>query len=417
MLRPGRKADDFSSEIRAHIELEVEQLKAQGMAEEAARVAARVRFGNMTRAEEQFYESGRWQWADTLWRNIRFGLRMIARTPGSSVVAILVLALGIGATTAIFTLLNAVLLRSLPVQHPEQLVMFGDGIWSGSQGGLPDKNWRYFSYHGYRDFQRRTHVFSNVAAIDSNDFKTHGHVGSGANLEKVEVELVSGTYFDTLGVRPILGRTLTDADDGAAGAHPVAVASYSWWRRRFASNPSALGTTVTIGATVYSVIGVTPPEFSGVVAGRSPDLWIPLAMEKEISPGWNGLDKDLFQSLYIIARKKAWSQHPTGKRGYKCLVSPNRTWLRRPSAFSQPVGKRRTRQHPTDGRCHRDLVSSIRILYSAADSDGRGCDGASHCLYQCRESDAGARNGTRARDCDPDVGGGCAIPVGAAASH
>ena len=147
-------------------------------------------------------------------------------------------------------------------------------------------------------------MFSDVAAIDSNAFNMHGHVGSGTTLEKMDVELVSGTYFDTLGVRPILGRTLTDADDGAAGAHPVAVASYSWWRRRFASSPSALGTTVTIGPTVYSIIGVSSPEFSGVIAGQSPDLWIPLAMEKEISPGWNGLDKDLFQSLYIIARRK-----------------------------------------------------------------------------------------------------------------
>ena len=299
-----RNPDDFGNEIRSHLELEIDHLKQQGMSEEDARNAARRRFGNVTRAEEQFYESQRWAWADTLWRNIRFGARMLARSPGSSVVAILVLAVGIGATTAIFTLLNAVLLRNLPVQQPGQLVLFGDGNWSGSTDSLPDENWKAFSYHGYRDFQRRTHVFSDVAAIDSNDFKTHGHLGSGANLEKVDVELVSGTYFDTLGVKPMLGRTLSDADDGAEGAHPVAVASYSWWRRRFASNPLALGTTVTIGATVYRIIGIAPPDFFGVVAGRSPDLWIPLAMEKEISPGWNGLDKDLFQSLYIIARRK-----------------------------------------------------------------------------------------------------------------
>ena len=122
-----RKSDDFGSEIQSHLELEIDHLKQQGLSEEDARTAARRRFGNVTRATEQFYESGRWQWADTLWRNIRFGLRMIGRSPGSSVVAILVLALGIGATTAIFTLLNAVLLRSLPVQQPDQLVLFGNG--------------------------------------------------------------------------------------------------------------------------------------------------------------------------------------------------------------------------------------------------------------------------------------------------
>ncbi len=299
-----RKSDDFGSEIQSHLELETDHLKQQGLSEEEARSAARRRFGNVTRVSEQFYESQRWAWADTLWRNIRFGLRMLARSPGSSVVAILVLALGIGATTAIFTLLNAVLLRSLPVQQPEQLVLFGNGNWDGATDSLPNENWQAFSYHGYRDFQRRTHVFSNVAAIDSHSFNVHGRVGSGASLEKMSVELVSGTYFDTLGVRPILGRILSDADDGAPGAHPVAVASYSWWRRRFGSNPSALTATVRIGATVYSIIGVTPPEFFGVVAGRSPDLWIPLAMQKEISPGDSGLDQDLYQSLYIIARRK-----------------------------------------------------------------------------------------------------------------
>ncbi len=304
MFGAKRGTDDFRSEIQAHIELEIDDLRAQGLSEAEARAAARRRFGNVTRVSENFYESGRWQWADALVRNIRFGLRMIVRSPGSSAVAVIILALGIGATTTIFTLLNAVLLRNLPVPQPHQLVLFGDGKWSGSMDELPSGNWQAFSYHGYRDFQRNTRVFSNVAAIDSNDFRTHGHVGGGANLEKIGVELVSGTFFDTLGVRPILGRTLTDADDGAAGAHPVAVASYSWWRRRFASDPSALGTAVRIGSTVYSIIGITPPEFRGVIAGGSPDLWIPLSMEKEISPGWNGLDKDLFQSLYIIARRK-----------------------------------------------------------------------------------------------------------------
>src|SRR5207244_6948322 len=139
---------------------------------------------------------------------------------------------------------------------------------------------------------------------DSILFTTHALIAGGANLEKIGVELVSGTYFHTLGVKPILGRTLTGADDTTPGAHPVAVASYSWWQRRLAADPSAVGTTVTIGATVYSIVGVAPPEFFGVTVGQSPDLWIPLAMEKEISPGWNGLNKNLFQSLYILARRK-----------------------------------------------------------------------------------------------------------------
>src|SRR5438270_2707556 len=123
-------------------------------------------------------------------------------------------------------------------------------------------------------------------------------------MEKINVELVSGTYFNTLGVNAILGRSLTQADDLTPGAHPVAVASYMWWQGRFVRHKEVAGTIVTIGSTVYSIIGVAPPKFLGTTIGQSPDLWIPLAMEKQISPAWNGLEKDLFQSLYIIARLK-----------------------------------------------------------------------------------------------------------------
>src|SRR5262249_38429991 len=126
-----------------------------------------------------------------------------------------------------------------------------------------------------------------------------------AELEKVAAELVSGSYFNTLEVNPLLGRVLTAADDVTPGAHPVAVASYSWWRRRFASSPSAVGSTVTINQTTYAIIGVAAPGFSGVEVGQSPDVWIPLAMQKEISPGWNGLENNLFQSLYLIARLRS----------------------------------------------------------------------------------------------------------------
>lgn len=218
--------------------------------------------------------------------------------------AILTLALGIGANTAIFGVLNAVLLRNLPVKKPQELVLFGKGEWVGASDTLPDGNWQLFSYSFYREFRASNRVFSNVAAISSVLCTTHGRVASEASLEKINVELVSGSYFHTLGVNPILGRGLTEGDDQTPGAHPVAVASYSWWQRRFAQTPRIPGERVTIGATIYTVIGVAPSGFFGVTVGQSPDLWIPLTMEKEISPGWNGLDNNLFQSLYVIARRK-----------------------------------------------------------------------------------------------------------------
>ena len=240
----------------------------------------------------------------SLFQDLRYALRQLRKSPGFAAVAVLTLALGIGANTAIFSLLNAVLLRSLPVRQPEELMLFGKGNWRGSVDDLPNRSWQLFSYPFFREFRQKNQVFSDVAAIDSILFGTHGRIADGSNLEKINVELVSGTYFNVLGVNPIQGRVLTDADDQTPGGHPIAVASYSWWQRRFGKDSSAVGKTVNIRSTLYTIVGVAPPEFYGVTVGQSPDLWIPLAMEKEISPGWNGLDKKLFQSLYVMARRK-----------------------------------------------------------------------------------------------------------------
>ena len=238
-------------------------------------------------------------------QDIRFSLRQLRKNPGFAAVAVFTLALGIGANTAIFSMLNAVLLRSLPVRQPEQLMLFGKGTWRGSVDELPNRSWQLFSYPFFRDFRQKNQVFSDVAAIDSILFSTHGRVAGGENLEKVNVELVSGTYFNVLSVNPLLGRVFTDADDQTPGGHPIAVASHSWWQRRFGNDSNVVGKTVTFRSVVYTVVGVAPRDFFGVTVGQSPDLWVPLAMEKEISPGWNGLDKKLFQSLYIVARRKA----------------------------------------------------------------------------------------------------------------
>lgn len=302
MFRRRRHPKDFREEINAHLQWEAERLQQEeDLSPTEARMAARRAFGNVTQAEERFYRSGSWFRGD-LFQDLRFGTRMLLQNAGSTTIAVLTLALGIGANTAIFSLLHAVLLRPLPVMKPQQLVLFGKGTWVGSQDTLPDRSWQLFSYPFYREFRKENRVFSDVAAIDSILFGSHGRVGQSTDFEKMNVELVSGSYFRTLGVTPALGRVLTDGDDRTPDAHPVAVASYSWWQRRFGRNPQAVGAPITIGSTVYTVVGVAPPGFFGVTVGQSPDLWIPLAMEKEISPGWNGLGQNLFQSLYLIAR-------------------------------------------------------------------------------------------------------------------
>jgi predicted permease len=237
-------------------------------------------------------------------QDIRHGLRLLLKNPGFTAIAALTLALGIGANTAIFNLLDTLLLRTLPVRQPGRLVLFGDGTWAGSTDGFPDSSCRLFSYPFFREALERNKSMSGLAAVLSLRSDLHATIGGRPEAEAVTARLVSGTYFPTLGVGATLGRVLTESDDLTPGAHPVAVASYAWWKRRFNLSPSVVGSTITVRSTVYTIVGVAAPEFFGTRVGESPDLWIPLAMEAQISPGWNGLKNNLFQSLYIIGRLK-----------------------------------------------------------------------------------------------------------------
>ena len=236
-------------------------------------------------------------------QDIKYAVRMLRKAPGFAAVAILTLGLGIGANTAIFSLMNAVMLRNLPVSEPDKLVLFGNGSSSGSTGSFADTE--LYSYPFYREILAQNHSFSEVSAVHSMTFgRMHVAVDKDVNLEEMSVQLVSGTYFSMLGVSPVLGRTFSAAEDATEGAHPVAVVSDSWWKQRFNRDPDVLGKTITFQTTVYTIIGVAPPGFFGMTVGESPDMWIPLSMEKQISPGWNGLDDKTFQSLYIFGRLK-----------------------------------------------------------------------------------------------------------------
>jgi predicted permease len=296
---------DLSEEIREHLAEKIEELVAGGgMSRKEAVAAARREFGNLTLVEESSREVWRWPSAEDFFMDIRYGLRTLARNPGFTAVAVLTLALGIGANTAIFSLMNAVLLRNLPAKSPAQLVLFGAGKWGGIMDEAPNRSWQLFSYPFYRQVQRDNSVFSDVTAISSMPNGVHGTIGESSEAEAISARLVSGTYFSTLGINPVMGRTFTDADDRIPGGSPVAVASYAWWKRRFGGDPSIVGKKMSIGSTVYTVIGVTPEEFFGTTVGESPDVWIPLSMEEVLPPSWKGLNDKLFQSLYIIARRK-----------------------------------------------------------------------------------------------------------------
>lgn len=239
-------------------------------------------------------------------KDLRYAFRILLKKPAFSLIAILSLALGIGANTAIFSLLDALMLKSLPVHQPNRLVLFGNARGAGLTNGFPNESWDLFAYPFYREAQQRTDVFSDVAALLSLQWTVHGRInsmGSSGEIEKIKAQLVSGTYFTTLGVNASLGRTLTDADDQNVGGNPVAVVSNAWWQRRLGGDATALTRTITIDEVTYSIVGVAPTEFFGTTVGEAPDVWIPLSMGKKLPPAyWDGRTDPSFQSLYVIGR-------------------------------------------------------------------------------------------------------------------
>jgi predicted permease len=298
-----RLENDLDKELRFHFESQVADKMQSGLPESEARRRTRLEFGGIDQIKEDCRESRGTLWLEYLVQDIRFGLRQLRKSPGFTTIALLSLALGIGANTAIFTLVNAILLRPLPVHNPSELVLFGDGKSWGSTAGVPDGKWQLFSDSFFHDFRKQDTSFSGVAAAGSNPYDSKASV-AGAAYETAHIDLVSGSYFSVFGVPPFLGRTILESDDRAAGEGPVAVASYSWFLRHFNGDPSALGKTIRIQSHDYTLVGVAQPSFAGTTVGWPTDLWIPLSMEKEISPGRNGLDNKFFQNLRLIGRLK-----------------------------------------------------------------------------------------------------------------
>ena len=240
-------------------------------------------------------------------QDVAYGVRSLLHTRALAAVAVVSLALGIGANTAIFSLLDAVLLRSLPVKEPGQLVLLGTGNDDGIGNSIADSE--LYSYPFYRQLQKRNEVFSDVAAIFSMTDDVHGFVVNKSDQVNTESALmhivpVSGSYFPMLGVKPQLGRMLEEADDTSQGDHLVAVISQSFWQRTFDRDPDVLGRKVKLGSAFFNIVGVAPREFFGTKVGESPDIWVPTSMTKNVPPGWDFYTGNFTQCLNIIGRLK-----------------------------------------------------------------------------------------------------------------
>ena len=216
-------------------------------------------------------------WLDTVFRDLKYTYRTLARAPGFTAVAVLTLALGIGANTAIFSLLDQVLLRLLPVKDPQQLVLL---TMKGRHYG---SNWggNAISHPMFRDFRDHNEVFSDMFCR----FPTSASLSFGQQSERVFVELVSGTYFSTLGVVPAMGRILTPEDDVVPSGHPFVVLNYNFWKTRFAGDPQIVGKTLNLNNYKMTVVGVAQAGFDGVELGFSPKIFIPIMMQPQVVVG------------------------------------------------------------------------------------------------------------------------------------
>lgn len=239
-----------------------------------------------------------------LLQNLRYALRQLRKSPGFTFTVVVTLALGIGANAAVFTLFDQVLLRMLPVEHPGQLVRFEwTGSFRGSASSFGGDMTNYFSYPMYKDLRDKNQVFSGVLAAD----KASVGVTWQNQAQDEDTEIVSGNYFQVLGLRPALGRLFTPQDDTAKNANPVAVLGYDYWKTRFAASRNAIGQTALINGHPFTIVGVAPENFESAIGGYKPGVFLPISMS-EIAMPWtasrNNLTNHLSVWLTLVARLK-----------------------------------------------------------------------------------------------------------------
>lgn len=300
----GRLDDELQHELRDHIDLEAEELRQTGVPAEEAHRRAHRSFGNTTLVAEASREVWTWPTLESFVQDIRHGIRMLAKSPAFTAVAVLTLALGIGANTAIFTLVNAVLLRMLPIKDPQQLVVVGDPARVNARSnGTPRTD--IFSYPLYKELRDRNSVFTGLAAAASDHhIEVDAGQGGGSVDEKITGRMVSGNYFAVLGLNAAAGRLFSDADDTVESANPVVVLGYGYWRRKFALSPSIIGSDIRLNGYPFTVVGVAPAGFDGDVVGEEMALFVPLSMQPEIVRGRHWRNTGNTSWLSLIGRLK-----------------------------------------------------------------------------------------------------------------
>lgn len=406
-----RKLKDFSEELQAHLALETDQLREDGFDEREARRLAHLNLGNLMNQEERYYEASPFAWLDQLRQDVRYSLRQLRNSPGFTLTAALTLALGVGATTAIFSLIHAVLLKSLPVARPEQLYTIGEAKHVGVNSGM-EEEWDIFSHDLYQSLRDHTSSFEELAAFQADPRRVGvRRIGTVDPAEPFIAEYVSGNYFSTFGLHAIAGRSL-NPDDDRQGGPPMGMIAYRVWQQKYALDPSVIGSSFQINGAAVMIVGATPPGFFGdALRSNPPDFFLPLAIEPVVNhAGW--VNNPDLHWLYLMGRIKPGAEVRTTEAQMQVLL---RQWLtqrehfgargRRTNSEADVASEARRIRHWPDAR---DILDGTQ----AADGDLRFC--AADRLRQPGELDASSRVGTAAPIFDQLGSGRSAVQTGAA---
>src|SRR5437588_7605018 len=270
LFRKNRRDAEMAEEMQAHVDLLTERHIAAGMSETDARNAALRQFGGIEQVKEIARDQRVWRWADEFLQDIRFGVRMLVRNPGFSILAILCLTLGIGTSAAVMSWIEGILIRPYPlVAHQDRMVaLFGTRQGTTEKAGL--------SYPDFLDLQKNSSLFESFIV----DRITGTTLSIGDRAERASGGIVSANYFDALGVRPILGRGFRPEEGEGRNAHPVTVISYRTWKERYGGAPSIVGRTQVLNGVEHTIIGVAPEKFHGTFIGYSFSFWVPTSMQE-----------------------------------------------------------------------------------------------------------------------------------------
>jgi predicted permease len=330
LLHRQQQSHDLDEELLAFQQASVEEKIRSGLTPHEAQRAARIEMGNTESVKEKI-RSATWEsTAESIAQDMRVSFRSLAKSPGFTAVAILSLALGIGGNTAIFTLIHQVLLRNLPVRDPQQLVTFGNSDSGGVLGGVDLGSYGMFPWYFARQLQANPGPFQGIAAYFSFSPKVSVRLPAAGKDDSNNVailapaNLVSGNYFSVIGAQPLIGRVITPSDDAIPGSGAVVVLSYHFWQQSLSSDPAILGKTIAINSTPFTVIGVMPETFHGIMLSLTEptELWTPITMQTVVQHGPSLLTPQSgLYFLHLFAR--ITPQAATNKAEF----AQNQTWL------------------------------------------------------------------------------------------